>query len=140
VVLEIIAERVPLRRLRVFRFDDRKCLEHEIRDLDRRAAADNRCALHHVIEFTHITRPAVLDETRQRPAADRRNRRIGLACSTPEQRFGKRSDIAAALAQRRYVQWKNIQTIVEILTKLAVAHGLLQISIGSRDHAHIKVD
>ena len=46
-------------------------------------------------------------------------------------------DVFATLAQRRHVDRKNIDSIIEIVAKASVTDHRAQIPIGGRDHAHI---
>ena len=46
-------------------------------------------------------------------------------------------NVAVALAQRRHFDSNNRQPVPKILTKFPVLNELMQIPVGSRDHAHI---
>ena len=47
------------------------------------------------------------------------------------------ADIAAPLAQRRHLNRKHVQTVIQIFAKLAGARGALDVAVGRRHHAHV---
>ena len=49
-------------------------------------------------------------------------------------------DIRPALAQRRQLDRKYVQAMVEVLAQLALGHGLARIAVGRRDDTHIVAD
>src|SRR4051812_26584443 len=49
---------------------------------------------------------------------------------------GQRRNVLAALPQRRDLDWKRVETEIEIFAKAARFHFLLQVAVGCCDYAH----
>src|SRR5215471_14563441 len=73
----------------------------------------------------------------QRPPVNPRNlpakTRTIFLCKMRDQRWY----VFGALAQRRYVDGKNVQSIIQITSESLGAHVLCQITIRRRDQAHV---
>ena len=52
----------------------------------------------------------------------------------------QQGNVLFALAQGWQHHWHNVQTIIQIFTKMAVAHGFLQIRIGGGNNPDIDVN
>jgi hypothetical protein len=50
----------------------------------------------------------------------------------------QRTDVTGPLAQRRDAQREHAQPVVEIFAEHAVPHGLLEIAVARREHAHVE--
>ena len=49
----------------------------------------------------------------------------------------EQADVVAALAQRRHLDGKNVEPVIEILAEFAFPRRLLEIAIGGGDHANV---
>jgi hypothetical protein len=62
-----------------------------------------------------------------------------LCRAAPEKVLGELGDVFAALAQRGHLDANDIQSVVEILPKLAGLHVVLDDAVGRREDAHVDV-
>src|SRR5580765_2635899 len=60
-----------------------------------------------------------------------------LTGSLREKMLRQRSDVAAALSERRYDDLHNAQSKVEILAKHPIRDGALEVPVRRRDHARL---
>jgi hypothetical protein len=93
------------------------------------------CAIQHATELTHIARPVVRDEPRQRGAGELLF--SDLVPNAPEQRPRKLRDVALALTQSRDVNDDGGQTMIEIRAKAAFLDALVQRGPARRDDPHV---
>src|SRR5262245_411204 len=94
---------------------------------------------HHVLQLANVARPRVLPEELQ----DLRLQlhvALVLSVEDPEEQRGQRRDLLAALAERGHPDLHDVQPIVEILAKLAVLQGVLEVPVGGCHDPHIDVD
>ena len=120
-----------------------------LRDATRSARQGNRelrptghdhRALHDIAQFPDVSRPLVL---LQRGQALARNSLDSLAerCrelvdETPDQQ----RDVFGAIAERRHVNRKDIQPVVEVVAERAFGDELLEIAMRGGDDTHVDVD
>jgi hypothetical protein len=60
-----------------------------------------------------------------------------LSCALHQEVAHQNGDVFAPLAQARQAQADHVQAVVQVFAEQAVAHALLQVLVGGRDHAHI---
>ncbi len=76
----------------------------------------------------------------QRVGGDGLRLLTGLTAELLEKVIHQQPDVRTALAQRRHLHADDVQTVKQILPKLARGHGLLQWFVRRRDDAHIHGD
>ena len=54
--------------------------------------------------------------------------------------LGEQCDIASSFSERRSVNRKYIETIVQVLTEISILDRSKQVSIGRRDHTYIDLN
>src|SRR6266576_1577227 len=108
--------------------------------MDNIGLADQHCAFDDVFQLTNIAGPVV---TRKHIYGRRRNALDALAVLARillEKMIRQEQNVRLALAQGRHEDRKNVETIVEVLTKLALGNGLLNVLISSSHQPHIALD
>ena len=66
-----------------------------------------------------------------------RHAAVVFAVQVAEQRIRNRLDILPALAQRRQVDVKDIQPVIEVLAQMSSAYRFFRNFVGSRYYPHI---
>ena len=52
----------------------------------------------------------------------------------------KQRNVVAPLSKRREVHLNDVQTVIQVLTKLSLLHEFREVSIGRADHSNADVD
>src|SRR5262249_1957122 len=112
-------------------------IEREVFRGDQAALAQNRRALEGVVQFTHVSRPFVLQQRVTSVEAQFEVRPTRRLADVVEKRVAERQDIAAPVAQGRQLDLEHLQPIVEILAKVAVQDGLTKVAIRRRQHSYV---
>ncbi len=107
----------------------------EIGSPDNIAARQRRGALHRVLQLADVSRPCMADE----PRRSVRRQPLGAAGAC-EKILGEGNDVGDAVAQWQQMNRHDMQTIEQVFPEGAVAHSLLEISMGRRDHADVDGD
>src|SRR5690242_11653268 len=100
----------------------------------------NHCALHGVLKFAHISRPAIREESSPRRIRKARDLDSMFAHKTSQKMFREQKDILNAFAQRGHVHRKHVEPIIKVLAKLALLDVADQVAIRSGDDAHVDLD
>src|SRR5882672_7914815 len=99
--------------------------------MDNIGLADQHCAFDDVFQLTHVAGPVI---TRKHVYGRRRNTLDALAVLSRillEKMVRQEQHIRFALTQGGHEDRKNVETIIEVLTKLALGNGLLNVLICS---------
>src|SRR6266404_4361662 len=99
--------------------------------VDNIGLAGQHCTFDNVFQLTHIAGPVI---TRKHVYGRRRNALnplTVLARILLEKMIRQEQHVRLALTQGRHEDRKNVETIVEVLTKLAPGDGLLNVLISS---------
>jgi hypothetical protein len=93
-----------------------------------------------VFQFTHIAGPVVghehIDGRRGEPL-DLPAVLFGIAL---QKKVRQQQDIRFALPQRRHVDGKHVQPVIQVAAEGILLHGLLQVLVGGRDDAHVHLE
>src|SRR5262249_38413359 len=98
---------------------------------------DEHGTLDGIFQLTHIARPVIAGKHANRRG---RNTFDGFAVLTRvfvEKMLAQQEHIITALAQRWHENRKDIEAVIEILTKRSTGNGLLQFAIRGGQYAHI---
>ena len=63
-----------------------------------------------------------------------------FSCAAVDEVLCQQCDIFFSLAQRRKLDWKNLEPIIQIASKRSVRHGRIQVTIRSGDNANVDPD
>ena len=99
-------------------------------------SADGHRVFQGILQLTNIPRPGVAQQSTHRIGCQP-YRAIMSAADPGEQMPGQGFNVFAALSERWDPQRHDPQTVVEILAKLLLHHGLPKILIGGGDHPGI---
>src|SRR5689334_24632046 len=91
------------------------------------------CALDHILELPHISRPRVRTQTLHTLLIGRDSR--WSRRMLPQEVRDKQMNIFASLSQRRQVQLNNVEPIEQVASERAGSGELLEIGITCSDHS-----
>ena len=97
-------------------------------------------ALHEILHFPDIARPAVFLDDSHRRLIDFGARFPFAAAVYFKEVVHQKANVPVALAQRRKLEWKYIEPIVKVFTELPVTRGDVKIAMGRGDHPNIHVN
>src|SRR6266567_6081942 len=106
---------------------------------DRRTMRQGRRTLNTILELAHIARKAAPHQDFHRGRVERQGPSV-LTVEALEEFAGKLRNITTPLAQRRHQYRHDANAIVKVGAELLARHRLLEIPVGSRDHAHVDLD
>src|SRR5882672_667747 len=92
-----------------------------------------------VLQLSHVSRPRVVGETRQRVGRELLPAPVLLVEPLEEPR-GQDRDLFLALPERGNHDLDHVEPVVEVLAELALDHRLLEVTIGGGDHPSVDVD
>ena len=97
------------------------------------ALADQHGLLHRVLQLADIARPGERLQGRHRFGADVEEvlAKLGVEAGGHGARQG--GDILHPFAQRRQVERHHVEPVVQVLAKLALAHGFFQVPVAGHD-------
>ena len=94
-------------------------------------------ALDGILQFAKIARPQVAVESHQERRGDGQGIALVLGGHLAHEVVGQDGNLLDALAQRRHLQGKSIEAVVEVFAKGLLRDGGLDVDVGSSNHAHI---
>src|ERR1700680_1021572 len=103
---------------------------------NRTRAKSNR-AFNHVLQFTNVSRPIVAHYIDPKFARDARDWAYRVVILSQEGRYEQRN-VEPVVSQGRNGYLEDVQPIVKVLAEFSLFDGLLQITIGRGDDAHIE--
>jgi hypothetical protein len=99
--------------------------------VDERTGRHDVGALHGPAQLTHIARPAVCRQLRQR-----RRREVALlafpVADGGQEMFDQEVHVGQPVAQRRKLQWEHVQAVQQVFAQLAHGHGLVRQPVRGR--------
>src|SRR4030095_14598742 len=104
---------------------------------DRALARSNDGPFNHILQLPHVPRPVIRLQGCQGFASHETKRLVELSARTFQEVGREWGNIRLALTQRRESNWKDIQSIIQILAESSLSHFLNQISIGGGNQADI---
>ena len=116
-------------------------LRWQLFDADLVAPCNAECALHGELELSNIAGPAVRLQQRQRLFTELQGPHRGdLPHQLKCEKLHEGPDILAPLTQRRQLDFRELQAIVEISAEPSVGDRHFQVGIGRCHNAHIHLD
>ena len=100
--------------------------------------AQHRHLLGNVFELAHIARPLVFHHHRLGFVREGDFGQIVFFSHLQGKQAEKQQDVFTTVPQWRHLYGDGIQTIVQVFTKTAFAHGLAHVDIGSSHHPDIR--
>src|SRR5262245_52117318 len=107
---------------------------------DERFVLQNDEPLDHVLELADVARPVIPEESLSEVFGQRTHRPVVPLRVLRKEKVGQLRNLVAALAQRRDVRLNDLQAIVEVFTKIAAHHHLLEVAVGRGHDAHVDVN
>ena len=111
----------------------------EIPRPDHGAIAERARPLDHVLELAHVTGPGMSLEPRQGFGFDPLERTLAVPPEAAQEMMRKQAHVARPLAQRRQDDRDYVDTVEEIVAKLALPDQLGGIAIGRGHEADVHV-
>src|SRR5438874_7152970 len=102
----------------------------QVRRRDEIGVRENRRTLHDVAQLADVAGPRILLEDLHRILIDGAHRLAVDGVELVEEPLDQERHVLTALAQRRKLDGKDVQAIIEIFAQLAVAHGVGRIHVG----------
>ena len=130
--LNLVAE-IRARDTRFAGFLAGRCSHVQIGNPDRAAAAQRHGTLEHVLELAHIAREGI---TEQGAASLLVNFAIGA--EPLEYMVRENEYVVAPVAQCRYVQFDNVDPVVEVFAKFSAGHHIPETAVRGRQYARIR--
>ena len=96
--------------------------------------------LNNVLQFPNVTGPPIGQQAFHGFSADAFNALANAHRELLNQKMGQQRNVAGPIAQRRHLDWKDVQTVIQILAKCPFMHGLVEISIRRCDNTNIDLD
>src|SRR5271167_441928 len=97
--------------------DNRRLWQHAGSDLKFDPPRQDYRAFDHVLELAHISRPAVVHQPFHCLSLDAGDLPPDFQAEAADKVVHEGSNILAALAQRRQLNWENVEAVVEILSE-----------------------
>ena len=104
------------------------------------APGEQNRAFYDVFQFAHVTRPFHAAQRTQGFGGNAVDIAPHPAGNFEGEGFHQQRNIFRALAQRRQMDREDVQSIVEIVTKLAIGDHLFQIAVSGSDQANVGLD
>ena len=106
---------------------------------DQPTFAQNRRALEGVAQLSDVARPVVLQQCCLRFAGESCGRAAKELANLVKKGFAQSQNVPGAVAQMWELDVEHLQAIEEIFAKIATLHRFLQVPIGRRDDANIRL-
>src|SRR5271157_1058513 len=106
---------------------------------DFRFLGDDHGALDSIFKFANITGPLVTVQEGHGTRCDAVDAFVHGGGELPDKVFNQNRDIALAIAQRRQLNLKNIQTVKEVWAEAAFFDELFEFLVGGGDAAEINL-
>ena len=108
-------------------------------DGDDSAGTERHGLLHHVLEFTHVSRIVVRNEPVDH-AISEACLLSDLARPLVEKELDEQGDILAPFTQRRKVEARHVESVVQVLAKPPLLDCLCQVDVGRSDDPNVHLD
>src|SRR6266481_1535037 len=102
-------------------------------------AHDSR-SFNYVLQFANVTWPGIRLKQLQTVLVDPRYLLSHIPRATIDEVLNQRGNIFPSFAQRRHIDWKNVEAVKQVATKRSSADGLLQVTVCSSNHSNIRLD
>ena len=139
-IVDRAAHRLVYRRCRRGR---RAVTQHRRRDMlrpDIHIGRQQAGALDRIFQLADITRPWVFQEEPHHLVCNAAYLRLARRLVFADEIICKYRDILLPLAQRRYLEGKDVQTVIQVAAEGLFLNRLLQVHIGTRNDADIERD
>src|SRR5690606_31353398 len=107
--------------------------------LHRAAVAQRNRLEQHVLQLPHVARPMIAGHALEGLWRQLRQRTADLPAGRVEKVLDQCLQPVETLAQWRNMQAEHVETVIQVLTKLAAGAELGQIDLGGADHPHVQV-
>jgi hypothetical protein len=97
-------------------------------------------AFRDVLQFPDVARPPVRHQALLGRGGELRHRPLMGGTGLREKMPQENAHILGSIAERRHAQRDDVQSIVQILAKLAGGDAIAQVAVGGRDDAHVGAD
>ena len=104
------------------------------------ASGKQNRTFYHVFQLAHVARPLHAAQRTQRLGGNAVDIAPHPASNFKGKGFYQQRNIFRALTQRRQMDREDVQSIVEIVTKLAIGYHLFQIAVSGGDQAYVGLD
>ena len=94
--------------------------------------------MNRVLEFAHVSRPVVMRQGAHGAFRKLCHPLAQFLAEHPEEVEGQRGDVVLAIAQRRHLNRKDVDAIVQILAERSFGHHNLEILVGRGDQSEIR--
>ena len=111
----------------------------EIPDPDRRSVRERAGALDHVLKLTHVARPGMGVEARQRFGVDAIERTVAVSPVAAQEVVHEQAHVAGPLPERRQRDRDHVDAEEEVLPELALPDELRGVSVRRRHEADVHV-
>src|ERR1035437_3824226 len=101
---------------------------------------EDRCPLNHVFEFADIAWPMVTHHHIQCRSGYPFYILVILIGISINEIISQRNDVGTALAQWRNYDGEDVESVVEVFTKLLLTHHVFQVAIGSGNNSNVYLD
>jgi hypothetical protein len=99
--------------------------------------AHDHGALDDVLELSHVARPCIGLEQRERAWVDPADHLAGLLGIAIDEVLRQQADIRRPLAQRRHADRKHVDAVVEVAAERPRGNRRLEVAVGRGDDAHV---
>ena len=100
----------------------------------------NKGPLHDMTQLTHVAGPWVFFQQAACGIGNRLGRMVAFPAEGAKKMASQRKDIFGPLPQRNQIDWKDGNSIVEVLAECLFGHAFAQFGVGGCDDAHIHAD
>ncbi len=112
----------------------------QIVHVERVARCEDDHLVDDVLQLADIAGPTIIDQIAQCFWRDRLDFATVQLVGLLNEMMNERADVLSPIAQGQQVDVRLLQAKEQVLAKLLLDDGLLQIAIGRRDHAHVHVN
>src|SRR3569623_481325 len=96
-------------------------------------------AFHEIGEFAHIARPVIVAQ-RNDGLRGQAHRAALFVFEAGDEIVDQQRDVFLTLTQRRHLDGKHVESVVEVLAEVAFGNLLFEIAVGGGDDAHVGMD
>jgi len=107
------------------------------RDTEFFAGAEEHGAFDEIFEFADVSRPRIVHERVHRVGGNVQHGFVEAAAEILDEVADEERDVFAAFAQRRNLNRKNVEAIVEVAAKFAVGDEAREVAVGGGDDADV---
>src|SRR2546428_7876828 len=106
-------------------------------ELENRLSAQNNCPLDDILQFSNVPGPGVAGDPVHRVLGYSFDVLAELLRVVGQEERREFRDIRTPLAQREYLNGKDVQTVKKVVAETAGLDGFLQVSVCSSDNPHV---